>query len=54
MESELAPTFKDWLNSDNVVKFHNGYRTQCTLYRKSFSLQELEDYYDREYGLAEN
>jgi hypothetical protein len=49
-----APTFKDWLNSDNVVKFHNGYRTQCTLYRKLFSLQELEKYYDREYGFAEN
>ncbi len=43
-------TFKDWVNSDNVVKFHNGYRTQCTLYRKLFTLEELQEYYNRNFN----
>ncbi len=47
----MENTFENWLNSDNVVKFHNGYRTQCTLYRKLFSLEDLKLYYTKEYSV---
>lgn len=44
-------TFNSWLKSDNVVKVSDDvYRTQCTLYRKRFTLAELKAYYKREYS----
>lgn len=41
--------FNDWLNSDNVVKTKEGYVTQCTLYRKTFTLDKLREYFNKEY-----
>ncbi len=45
----MEHTFENWIDSDNVVKFHNGYRTQCTQYRKLFTFEELKVYYKREF-----
>lgn len=42
--------FKEWLNSDNVIKTKEGYRTQCTQYSKTFTLEQLLTYFDREYN----
>jgi hypothetical protein len=35
---------------DNVVNTKEGYRTQCTLYRKAFTKKELFKYFVREYA----
>lgn len=42
--------FNQWVKSDNVVKEgENEYRTQCTLYKKGFTYDELFAYFKREY-----
>lgn len=42
--------FREFVNSDNVVKIQtNLYQTQCTLYRKSFTWSELQNYFIKEY-----
>jgi hypothetical protein len=41
--------FNDWMNSDNVIKIKNRYKTQCTLYRKAFDFDELRAYFFKEY-----
>lgn len=44
--------FEEWKNSDNVVKTGpDEYRTQCSQYRPSFSLEELKEYFRKEYVL---
>ena len=43
--------FEEWKDSDNVIQTGtNEYRTQCTLYRKGFSLEELKEYFRKEYS----
>lgn len=41
-----------WIESDNVIfnKEHKVYRTQCTLWRKVFKIDELKKYYKDEYA----
>ncbi|HEY6143693.1 MAG TPA: hypothetical protein VIV55_09815 [Flavobacterium sp.] len=42
--------FDEWLNSDNVFKSgEDEYKTQCTQYKKSFSYDELLEYFLKEY-----
>ena len=50
MEEQIKKDFKDWIDSDNVVKNVNGYVTQCTQYRKTFNYEELMKYFVREYS----
>jgi hypothetical protein len=43
-------TFKHWLNSDNVVKLSGDqYREQTTQWKKIFTLEEIREFYNREY-----
>lgn len=42
--------FKEWLNSEDVIKTKKGYMTRCTQYTKAFTLQQLLTYFDREYN----
>lgn len=43
--------FEAWLESDNVEKTSSGgYRTQCMLYKKEFSYEEVKEYYKKEYS----
>lgn len=44
--------FREFVNSDNVVKTGaNEYKTQCTLYRKKFTLLQLRRYFKKEYEI---
>ena len=46
----LSPmNFDWWLQSDNVLEYEGGYLTQCTQYGKKFTLEEIKQYYIREY-----
>jgi len=46
----MSEQFKEWVESDNVVKIgENLYRTQCTLYSKAFTFEELKQYWKNEY-----
>lgn len=42
-------SFLRWLNGDNVIKTDNGYKTQCSLYRKSFALLDAYRYFVNHY-----
>ena len=41
--------FLKWIDSDNVIKMTEGYRTQCTLYCKAFTRKELYVYFKKQY-----
>ena len=41
--------FKEYVDSDSVIKKINNYYNQETQYRKSFSLEELKKFYIEEY-----
>ena len=59
MEAEIDDwtcDFEEWLKSDNVFKQESKtdigeyvYRTQCTLWRKTFTYEEIKKYYEHEY-----
>lgn len=42
--------FKNWIASDNVEKTSKGYITQCTSWRKYFTIEKLKIYFINEYG----
>lgn len=48
----MKTNFEIWRDSDNVVQYKEGFKTQCTQYTKEFSPEELKAYFIREY--AEN
>ena len=49
-QEEIKQGFEDWKNGDDVVKTGDDeYTTQCTQYGKTFSLEELKDYYYKEF-----
>ena len=41
--------FKDWLNSDNVIKLGNKYTFQCIQYKKQFTYKQSYKYWLKEY-----
>lgn len=41
--------FKDWLNSDNVIKLGNKYTFQCIQYKKQFTYTAAYKYWLKEY-----
>lgn len=43
--------FKNWLNSDNVVKLKNKYTFQCIQYKKKFTYKQSYKYWLKEYYL---
>lgn len=44
-------SFESWKNSDNVIEVgSNSYQTQCTQYTKTFTEEELEQYFIHEYN----
>ena len=49
MNSTNERDFVKWIDSDNVIKTAEGYQTQCTQYRASFSRAELLKYFIQEY-----
>lgn len=44
--------FTDWLSSDDVVCNSYGYLTQCTGWKKCHDINELAQYYFKEYYTA--
>ena len=51
---DFKKELQEWIDSDNVVKFDvDQYGTQCTQYRKTFTLQELTEYFYKEYYSTE-
>lgn len=50
MNKEDIQEFNEWKESDNVFRGVSGkYYTQCTLYKKGFSLIGLKQYFKKEY-----
>lgn len=48
----MKKRFRKWFASDNVVRIgDNLYRTQCTLYSKAFTFEELQQYFKKEYTI---
>ena len=47
--NEFAPTFGEWLQSDNVIKVDEGYKTQCTQWGKAFTYDEIKKYFQTEF-----
>ena len=43
--------FKQWLNSDNVIKLGNKYTFQCIQYKKQFTYKQSYKYWLKEYYL---
>ena len=41
--------FKDWINSDNVIKLGNKYTFQCIQYKKQFTFAAAYKYWLKEY-----
>ena len=51
MDTSQMEDFTNWLESDNVIRTSDdGYRTQCTLYKKEFTYSEVMKYFLKEYG----
>lgn len=50
MPHKQRSDFEQWLGSDNVSRLPEGqYITQCTQWKCKFSLEELEQYFLREF-----
>ena len=47
--NEFVPTFGEWLQSDNVIKVDEGYKTQCTQWGKAFTYDEIKKYFQTEF-----
>ena len=47
--NEFVPTFGEWLQSDNVIKVDEGYKTQCTQFGKVFTYDEIKKYFQTEF-----
>lgn len=45
--------FLNWLDSDNVIKTGEGYKTQCSQYVPTFNDKEVYTYYLKEYVYPE-
>ena len=43
--------FKEWMNSDNVIKLGNKYTFQCIQYKKQFTYKQSYKYWLKEYYL---
>ncbi|AGO47456.1 hypothetical protein Phi19:3_gp052 [Cellulophaga phage phi19:3] len=41
--------FKEWFNSDNIIKEGANYLTQCTQYRIKMCMQQIQEYFINEY-----
>lgn len=46
----MRNTFATWLKSDNVIKTGaDSYKTQCTQYVPTFNIEQLKNYFKKEY-----
>lgn len=50
ISKEILNAFHQWENDDNVIKFKDGYATQCANYKNRLKTRkDLMQYFIREY-----